>query len=233
MGSDGGDVSRKTLLMLGEIAIEIAHELRNGLQVISASAYLARQEASKGNAEATLRHVTAIEKNAQSAHGIVDDLMALARGEALRPESVSLADSMAAARAEFAPGSAQWDDRLDPSGLLVRAHPGLLVRLLHALYENAMQASAPRHPRVTTRGREDEGRTVIEVEDDGPGVPAEIVARAFDALVTTRAGGTGLGLSLARRIAEAHGGSITLVERLGEGATFRVELPARRGATAP
>ena len=85
MGPDGTDAARERLVMLGEIAVEMAHELRNVLQIISANAYLARQEAGKGNAEAALQHVTLVEKNARAAHGIVDDLMALALGDALRP----------------------------------------------------------------------------------------------------------------------------------------------------
>lgn len=213
--------------MLGEIAIEIAHELQNGLQVISASAYLARQEAGKGNAEATLRHVSTIEKNARSAQGIVDDLMSLARGDAIRTESVLLAEAMVGARAELAPGAADWDDRV-PAEFFVRAHRGMLVRLLHALYENAVQASAPSSPRIETRARETDGVAVIEIADDGPGIPAPAAARVFDALFTTRPGGTGLGLALARRIATAHGGSVSLVDGSGAGATFRVELPGAR-----
>ena len=59
---------------------------------------------------------------------------------------------------------------------------------------------------VTTSARSGAGRVVIEVADDGPGVPADIAARVFEPLVTARTGGTGLGLALARRIAAAHGG---------------------------
>ncbi|HEY8041004.1 MAG TPA: HAMP domain-containing sensor histidine kinase [Polyangiaceae bacterium] len=219
------DETRERLAVVGEIAAEVAHELRNVLQVISASAYVARQEVSKGDAQAALPHVAKIEKNARIAHGIVDDLMALARGETLHSEPVLLAEVMVASRAELTAGTADWEDELEPRDLRVRAHPGLLVRLLHVLYDNSIQASAPRAPHITTRGHADGGRVFVEVADDGPGVPSQIAARVFEPMVTARAGGTGLGLALARRIAAAHGGSIALVDGTGSGATFRLELP--------
>jgi signal transduction histidine kinase len=113
---------------------------------------------------------------------------------------------------------------VEPHDLKVRAHPGLLTRLLHVLYENAILASAPRPPRVATLARAVGGRVSIDIADDGPGVPKDIADRVFDPLVTARPGGTGLGLSLARRIAAAHGGSISLVDTQS-GATFHLELP--------
>jgi two-component system C4-dicarboxylate transport sensor histidine kinase DctB len=226
MSSGGDEGGRERLAMLGEIAVEIAHELRNVLQVISSSAYVARQEATKGDAAATLPHVVKIEKNARMAHGIVDDLMALARSEALPAESVLLAEVMVAARSELPPGCANWDDQLEPRDLRVRVHAGLLVRVLHVLYDNAVQASAPRMPRIATSAVSAGGRTVIDVADDGPGIPEAISARVFEPLVTARPGGTGLGLPLARRIVAAHGGSIILVPS-ADGAIFRIELPDR------
>jgi signal transduction histidine kinase len=225
MGFDGASAARERLAMLGEIAVEIAHELQNVLQIISTSAYVARQEISKGDSEAALLHVAKVERNARAAHAIVDDLMALARDEALHAEPIILAEMIVAARAELPAGCAQWEDSLEPHDLRVRAHAGLLVRLLHVLYDNAIQASAPRAPRIATRARVQGGHIVVEVADDGPGVPEAIAARVFEPLVTARAGGTGLGLPLARRIAAAHGGSIALVGGTGEGATFRFELP--------
>jgi two-component system, NtrC family, C4-dicarboxylate transport sensor histidine kinase DctB len=215
--------AKERLAVVGEIAAEVAHELRNVLQVISASAYVARQEAARGDAAGTVPHVVKIEKNARIAHAIVDDLMALARGETLHSEPVLLAEIVVSARADLPDGAADWADAVEPTDLRVRAHPGLLGRLLHVLYDNAVQASAPRMPRIATRARAESGRVVIQVSDDGPGVPAEIADRVFEPLVTARPGGTGLGLALARRIATAHGGTIDL-ER-GPGACFRLELP--------
>jgi signal transduction histidine kinase len=218
------DDARERLVVVGEIAAEVAHELRNVLQVISASAYVARHEVGRGEASAALPHVVKIEKNARIAHGIVDDLMALARGETLHSEPVLLAEVLVAARNEIAPEAALWSDDVEPKDLRVRAHSGLLVRLLHVLYDNAIQACAPRPPRVSTLARGAGQRVVLDIADDGPGVPPEIAARVFEPLVTARPGGTGLGLALARRIAAAHGGSIALLDSPA-GATFRVELP--------
>jgi signal transduction histidine kinase len=216
------------LALVGEIATEIVHELRNVLQIISSSAYVTRQELEHGDAESARPHVAKIERQARIAHSVVDDLMALARGETLRPEPVLFADVMLAARGDIGAGSVRWDDRLDPHDLRVRAHPGLFARLLHALYDNAVQAGAGRVTTITTRARVEGGRVFVEVEDDGPGIAADIAPRIFQPLVSGRPGGTGLGLALARRIAAAHGGSIQLAApgaADARGATFRVDLP--------
>jgi signal transduction histidine kinase len=216
--ADRDEETRERLAAIGEIAAEVAHELRNVLQVISASAYVARQ-----NPASCLPHVEKIERNARLAFSIVDDLMSLARGEPADTAPVLVAEVMVAARAQMAPGVASWNDLVSPADLRVRAHAGLVARVLHALYDNAIAVCAPRSPSITTRARAQAGRVILEVNDDGPGVPAEIAPRIFDPLVSGRSGGSGLGLALAKRIMAAHGGSIALAPSEA-GATFRIEL---------
>jgi len=221
----GAEDERERLAVIGEMAAEMAHELRNALQTISSSAYVGRLEAARGDASAAEPHLAKIERHAGFAHTIVDDVMALARGEPIDTQWAPLLDLVVEARAEVGPRAARWDDAAIPSGLLVRAHRRLFTRLLHALYDNAIRASAPREPTVTTRAWTGSGRVVVEIADDGPGVPGAIAARVFDPLVTARPGGSGLGLALARRIAVAHGGTIELTGSENAGATFRVDLP--------
>lgn len=222
------------LAAIGEIAAEVAHELRNALQIISANVYLAKQDLARSEP-----FLSKIERNARVAHAIVDDLMALARGEPAHAEPVLLAEVMMAAREQVPEpekGGAVYEDRLVPNDLRVRAHPGLLSRLFHVLYENAVLAAAPSKVTIVThaRARAEDGAVVIDVADDGPGVPDAIAQTLFEPLVTARAGGSGLGLALARRVAAAHGATIALLpkEAGARGATFRVVFApeSERGA---
>lgn len=195
------------------------------LQIISSSAYVARTEIDHGDAAAAHLHVARIERHARIAQGIIDDLMSLARGEPLAKEPVGFADLVATVRAEMPPDAAMWKDTIEPPALEIRAHPTLFARLLHVLYDNAAAASAPRRPTVVTYARRLQTNVVVDVVDDGPGVPPSIAGTIFDPLVSARPGGTGLGLSFARRIAAAHGGSIVLLANPEGGARFRIELP--------
>lgn len=227
---------RERFAAIGEIAAEIAHELRNALQIVSANVYLARQ-----NLAASEPHLIKIERSARLAHNIVDDLMALARGEPAHAEPVALVDTLMLAREMLPEPGADLEDVIVPTNLEIRAHSGLISRLFHTLYENAIRATAPRRPRIVTRaervpnprrnpelavpGVKTDEVVVIDVTDDGPGIPPEIASTLFEPLVTARSGGTGLGLALARRIADAHGGTISLLKTSDQGATFRVTLP--------
>lgn len=222
---DDAEEKKARLVAIGEIAAEVAHELRNALQIISANVYLAKQDLTKSEA-----HLGKIERSARLAHGIVDDLMALARGEPAHAEPILFVEAIVASREDLPESGAIYDDRVDPARLEVRAHQGLLARCLHVLYENAIAASAPRVPTIVTRAWAENGHVIIEVSDDGPGVPAAIASAIFEPLVTARAGGTGLGLALARRVVAAHEGTIALLDDPGghSGATFRVELPEKK-----
>jgi signal transduction histidine kinase len=209
---------------LGEIAAEIAHELGNVLGVVAGSMYVARHAVLQGDAAGSVPHLDKAERATRLAQSLVTDVMALARGDALHAQPVPVVDLVALARRDIPPPGARWVDVVEPADLCVRAHPNLFARLLHAIYDNAVRASAPRVPTVTTRASAGSGVVVIDVTDDGPGVPSEIAARIFEPLVTARPGGTGLGLALASRIARAHGGWIALLPT-DVGAGFRVELP--------
>jgi signal transduction histidine kinase len=101
-------------------------------------------------------------------------------------------------------------------------------QLKHAVLNlvlNALQATpAGGAVAIDVRGRE--GRLEVVVRDTGEGIPEEALPRVFDVFFTTREGGTGLGLPIARRIAEAHGGTLVLRSRPGAGTEAILGLPA-------
>jgi signal transduction histidine kinase len=111
--------------------------------------------------------------------------------------------------------------------LVIDADPDLLFQVLINLLRNAAEAAFAhaKHPMVTLSfSVASDGRIVIEVSDNGPGVPEALRQDVFLPFFTTKQKGTGIGLSLARQIVLAHQGSITLDGSDGRGATFRLVL---------
>jgi len=124
---------------------------------------------------------------------------------------------------------AEWDDpgvtlstAVEPSGLYVYADRDLLEPVLLNLLRNAWQATKTvETPAISLHGRLNRrGNTVIEIEDNGHGVPDEIATKIFVPFFTTREGGSGVGLALARQVMIAHGGFIRLGQKNSVGTTF-------------
>ena len=105
----------------------------------------------------------------------------------------------------------------------VDADPFAIRQLLLNLLLNGLDFARTRI-RIST-GRAIDGRAEVSIADDGPGVPDKDRERIFQRFVTTRPGGNGLGLSTSREIAQAHGGTLTLQDTAGGGATFVLHLP--------
>ena len=104
------------------------------------------------------------------------------------------------------------------------ADPNLMAQVLAGLLTNAAQA-VPIGGKVRIGCHQEDSFVELAVEDSGPGVPPDLYNRIFEPFFTTRASGIGLGLAIARQIAEAHGSSIKLGESSTGGARFSVMLP--------
>jgi signal transduction histidine kinase len=109
----------------------------------------------------------------------------------------------------------------------IKGNEVLLAWAMENVIKNAIDALAGRGGRIAiTARRGDAGWVLLRVSDNGPGVAPEVRDRIFDAGVTTKSGGWGVGLALSRRIVEGvHGGRIALLEGRGGGATFQIRLP--------
>lgn len=213
------------LAAVGEVTASAVHEIRNALQVAATSLWLAKQAKTE---ELTQQHVAKAERATRTAQGVVDAVLGLARGERLVGESATVDELLAEARSDLGASSrdVRWSD--EGGDVRLRGSPVLLSRVFHVLFENAV-AIAGGTVRIATRARTEPNGVRIDVADDGPGVPAKLRETIFRPLVTGREGGTGLGLSLAKRIVEAHGGTMRLAVKgeaaLLAGAHFVIELP--------
>jgi signal transduction histidine kinase len=169
--------------------------------------------------------VTAEIRRAQRVIGAV---LGLARGEAvtLEPAIVSsLIDG--ARRAIVLPTNVTFSVSIEPPDLAVRCDGILLERALANLYLNAIEALASRgRGAVTTRAVATGDRVEVIVDDDGPGINADLARSLFDPLFTTKASGMGLGLALCRAIVKAHGGDISASDAPRGGARFTFWIPA-------
>jgi len=131
----------------------------------------------------------------------------------------------------------QLTRRFAPADPVLRADAGRLRQLLHNLLKNSLEAigdARKPHIEVATREVRDEGRAWVElsIADNGPGLPDGFDERWFEPYTTSKARGTGLGLAVAKKIAEEHGGSIRAENRPGGGAIFSVRLPCDVAAAA-
>ncbi|MBW6456657.1 MAG: HAMP domain-containing histidine kinase, partial [Trueperaceae bacterium] len=149
------------------------------------------------------------------------DLLTLARGELDRAPELSVVDVAEVARGVVGayPGVAFDADGADAR---VFAQPDRLRQVARNLVRNAVQAAGAERVRVSVAG----GAEVrLRVEDDGPGMAPEALARVFDRYVSGRAGGAGVGLTVARRIVASFDGRIEARSEPGRGAAFEVTLP--------
>lgn len=224
------------LATIGQFAAGIGHELRNPLGVVETSVFLLRQHLQQGAAGATLepkisRHLDKIAGEVKRATTTISDLLELARNRPLRREVTPAAALLeGAVAASNLPSGVQVTVTAAPE-IMIDVDPGQMTRVLTNLLTNASQAMEEKG-QVWLQAEREEGRARVRVRDAGPGVPADIRERIFEALFTTRAKGTGLGLALCKRIVEAHGGDLKL-EPVTNGASFLILVPDTAGAGAP
>lgn len=206
------------LAALGQLAAGVAHEVRNPLGVIKASASLVQEglEPTSDDHRACALIVDEIDR----LDGLIGALLTFAKPARMRLDQTALGPVLQQARTLVAEARPELEARVQASEASVRADADLLTQLVLGLMINAAEAGA-QNVDVAVEEAADEVR--LRVQDDGPGIPESLSHRVFEPFFTTKDTGTGLGLSMASRIAEAHGGRLTL-ESNERGACFTITL---------
>jgi two-component system, NtrC family, sensor histidine kinase HydH len=218
--------SAERLATIGQFGASIGHELRNPLGVIESSLYLLRQHLGPAAAAPNVaKHLDRIGGEVTRANKTIHDVLDLARNRPPQRRSAPLRELVAsAADGALLPPTVAVKVAITPLDLAVQVDPDQIRQVLVNLFTNAAQAMPGGGTIDVTAEAPSAGAACLRVRDDGPGIPAELRPRIFEALFSTKPKGSGLGLALCRRILEAHGGSIDL-EPSEVGAAFALVVP--------
>jgi two-component system sensor histidine kinase PilS (NtrC family) len=225
------------LATVGQLAAGIAHEIRNPLASISGSIELLRQAPLASDEDRTLMAI--VYREIQRLNELVGDLLSYANPRPSQPVEFDLGvlvrETLQVSRADRAFAEVEIAAVADEP-LVVYADPAKLRQVVWNLVRNAADAAAAggKHVRVEARRVGEPGQAqapgpvVITIEDDGPGIPPDLLARIFDPFFTTKQKGTGLGLATCHAIVAEHGGQIDVETEVGKGTKVVVRLPTGR-----
>lgn len=221
---------------LGTLAARVAHEINTPLASIASCAEGLERRLERGEVGAgeQIEYLQTISREAYRAHETTARLLTIARQEPSDREMLEIRDVLQdvclVLRHELEKDRLDLALEMDEPLPRVRGNGSELKQVFLNLLTNARDVS-PAGGMIRIRASAQDGRLIVEVADEGPGVSPEIADRLFEPFFTTKppGKGTGLGLAVVARILEEHGGTIDLAGRAEGGTTIRVVLPAEGG----
>jgi signal transduction histidine kinase len=217
---------------MGTLAAGLAHEVKNPLSTMSVTLQLMAEDFAQPGSpveQRTLKRAKLLLGEVRRLDGIVNDFLKLARGYELQPVGVDadllIREMLRLLEPETSRHGISVRFHPDPDAREVLADPAFLRTALMNLVVNAQQVMAGRGGELLIETRGHERDVEIRITDTGPGIPPELQEKVFQPWFSTRPGGTGLGLPMARRIVEELGGELTLHSEVGRGTRFTVRLP--------
>ncbi len=223
---------KEKLVVLGQVAGSVGHELRNPLGVMSNAVYFL--QAVLADADDSVKEYLDIIKNEiTGSERIVSDLLDSVRTKAPHPEAVRVAEVIEQTLAKLSvPASVGVKVDIPPELPPLRVDVMQIKQVVRNLVSNGVEAM-PEGGTLQIEAHEVSGaKIVITVRDDGVGMTHEQLGRLFQPLFTTKARGIGLGLVVVKNLTEANGGKVEVQSEPGKGATFSITLPVagREGA---
>jgi PAS domain S-box-containing protein len=223
--------------VMGELAASLAHEIKQPIAAAATNAktglrWLRREPSDIGEAREALSRIV---KDVSRAADIIDRNRSLYRRGIPQREMVNLNELIremtALLRDAANRHSISMRADLDESLPTIVADRVQMQQVLMNLMLNGIEAMKDTSGELTVRSRKgDDGQILLSVSDLGVGLPAEKIDHVFDAFFTTKTQGTGMGLSISRRIIESHGGRLWACANTGRGATFQFTIPTEVSA---
>jgi PAS domain S-box-containing protein len=212
---------------IGEVAAMVGHDLRNPLTGIAAATYNVRTHLGKRIDSETKEMLDLIEQDIQYSDKIVSDLLEYAREPHLELTKVGVKSVTKDALAQVKlPRMVQVVDlTLNEPKILLDTEK--MKRVFVNIIQNAADAM-PKGGTLTITSTKSYDKLQVTFNDTGAGIPREVLEKFWSPLLTTKAKGMGFGLPIAKRLVEAHGGSIAVESEPSKGSTFTVALPLER-----
>jgi two-component system sensor histidine kinase PilS (NtrC family) len=221
-------IQQSKLAGLGRLSASIAHEIRNPVGAMSHAAQLLAESANLSAEDKRLTEI--VRTNGDRVRQIIENVMSMSRRESSRPERLMLAPWLASFRDEFSATMQIKPERLAISSLLgdveIQVDPSQLRQIVWNLCENAVKygSNEPESEVIELRvGRmASTARPFLEVADRGPGIAVQHREKIFEPFFTGNERGTGLGLFLARELAQTNGATLLYEPRTSGGSLFRL-----------
>jgi len=227
------------LAFVGALAAGLAHEIRNPLNVLSMNLQMLEEDLGSrpaGDGGETRVFLAALQGEVRRLSSLVNNFLSYARPHQPSFESKDLnrilRDLCLFVRPEFESRGLTLRQDLSPYLPPVDLDEALIRQGVLNLLINASQVLKPGGTASVETRVGPQGEAIIAIADDGPGIKPADRERIFEVFYSSRGGGTGLGLPIAARIMEAHGGSIAVDSAPGQGARFILTLPRRHAAPA-
>jgi len=218
------------LAELGTLTGGLAHEIKNPLSTIQLNLQLLQEDMTPDNPAYTrlINRLRICERETGRLREILDDFLRYAGRIELQRSRVELNRMCEDLVDFFLPqaqlGRVQLRLKRAPAEVSIMADERLLKQAVLNLILNAVQAM-PNGGELILAVSDGNDEAVVDVIDTGSGIDAEAISRIFDAYYSTKKSGTGLGLAMTRRIAEEHGGRVTVTSEVGKGSDFALHLP--------
>lgn len=221
-------VQKERLAVLGQLTATVSHEIRNPLGTVANAIYVLKEQLKAGDQASLERSLLLAERNVERCDDIISDLLDFSRRRSMQKKALQIDPWFDELLDELSiPKEINCRRELN-SQATVSADPERLRRVMVNVVTNALQALAERQNgdqslSAETRSRDD--RCEIVVSDNGSGMSAEVLARIFEPMFSTKNFGVGLGVPIIKNILEGHGGGVDYQSVAGEGTTVVMWLP--------